>query len=172
MSRSSGEPRNYATRITWTGNAGEGTAAYSSYRRQYVISVEGKPELVGSADAEFRGDAHLHNPEDLFLASLSACHMLFFLSLCARGGVQVTAYEDEAIGRLVVHPAGGGRFEQITLRPVVTVATDDASARARELHETAHEFCFIANSCSVPIRIEADIRSRDAAESAQAVTTR
>jgi organic hydroperoxide reductase OsmC/OhrA len=154
MSRSIGARHVYTTRISWTGNLGEGTAAYSSYRRQYLISIKGKPELAGSADPAFRGDAQQHNPEDLFLASLSACHMLFFLSLCARSGVRVTAYEDEAQGSLVVHPAGGGRFEQIALRPVVTVASDDTIARARQLHETAHELCFIANSCSVPIRIE------------------
>jgi organic hydroperoxide reductase OsmC/OhrA len=168
MSRRIGSRQSYAARITWTGNDGEGTAAYSSYRRQYRIAVEGKPELVGSADAAFRGNAELHNPEDLFLAALSACHMLFFLSLCARSGVRVTAYEDEAVGRLVLHPAGGGRFEQITLRPVVTIATDDAIARARQLHETAHKLCFIANSCSAPIRVEPVIRSRDGGESADA----
>jgi organic hydroperoxide reductase OsmC/OhrA len=172
MSRRIGSRQSYAARITWTGNDGDGTAAYSSYRRQYRIAFEGKPELVGSAAAAFRGNAELHNPEDLFLAALSACHMLFFLSLCARSGVRVTAYEDEAMGSLVLHPAGGGRFELITLRPVVTVATDDAIARARQLHETAHELCFIANSCSAPIRVEPIIRSRDAGPRAPAVTAR
>jgi organic hydroperoxide reductase OsmC/OhrA len=172
MSRRIRARQSYAARITWTGNDGEGTAAYSSYRRQYRIAVQGKPELVGSADAAFRGDARWHNPEDLFLAALSACHMLFFLSLCARSGVRVTAYEDEAMGSLALHPAGGGRFEQITLRPVVTVATDDAIARARQLHQTAHELCFLANSCSAPIRVEPTIRSRDEDGRAPAVPAR
>lgn len=144
----------YAARIIWTGNPGEGTATYAGYRRQYLISIDGKPELVGSADASFRGDPQWHNPEDLLVASVSACHMLFFLSLCARSGVRVTAYEDEARGNIVMHPAGGGKFEQIMLQPVVTVASEDMIAQARLLHDTAHELCFIANSCSVPIRID------------------
>jgi organic hydroperoxide reductase OsmC/OhrA len=102
--------------------------------------------------------ADRHNPEDLVLASISACHMLYYLSLCARKGVRVEAYEDEAEGRMVVQSGGGGRFEEVTLRPVVTVAGEGAIEIAKQLHEAAHELCFIANSCSVPIRIDPVIR--------------
>jgi organic hydroperoxide reductase OsmC/OhrA len=150
-------PHTCTARIAWTGDLGEGTSAYSAYSRRHRISVEGKPDLFGSADPAFRGDAGMHNPEDLFLASLSACHMLFFLSLCARDGIRVTTYEDEAQGRIERQPGGGGRFAEITLRPVVTVTGEEAVQRARQLHETAHRLCFIANSCSVPIRIEATV---------------
>jgi organic hydroperoxide reductase OsmC/OhrA len=154
MSTTPGARHHYAARITWTGNLGPGTSAYTEYGRQYRISVRDKPDLHGSADAAYRGDAHRHNPEDLFLAALSACHMLFFLSLCARGGVRVIAYEDDAQGSIVADPGGGGRFEEITLRPTVTVMAADTIGRAQQLHETAHELCFVSNSCSVPIRIE------------------
>lgn len=151
-------PHTYTARISWSGNLGEGTSAYSAYSRRHRISVEGKPALLGSATPAFRGDAELHNPEDLFLASLSACHMLFFLSLCARNGVCVTAYEDEARGCIEMHPGGGGRFAEIALRPVVTVTDDGAVEQARQLHETAHQLCFIANSCGVPVRVEPDVQ--------------
>lgn len=154
MPTTAGTRHAYSARITWTGDLGHGTSAYTAYDRQYRVSVLGKPALYGSADTAFRGDAHRHNPEDLFLASLSACHMLFYLSLCARGGVLVTAYEDEAQGSIVVDARGGGRFEKITLRPTVTVVAADTIRRAQQLHQTAHELCFIASSCSVPIQIE------------------
>jgi organic hydroperoxide reductase OsmC/OhrA len=144
----------YTARITWTGNRGDGTAAYSAYSRRYRISIEGKPELLGSADPAFRGDAGMHNPEDLFLASVSACHMLFFLSLCARNGIRVAAYDDAPEGRLDLQPGGGGRFAKITLRPVVSVTDEEAIPHARRLHETAHRLCFVANSCSVPVYVE------------------
>lgn len=142
----------FAAGVVWEGNTGEGTAGYASYSRRYRVTAEGKPDLPGSADPAFRGDADRHNPEDLFLAALSACHMLFYLSLCARGGVRVLAYEDRATGTLRIDPGGGGRFESVTLHPVVHVDADSDAEQAARLHETAHGLCFIANSCSVPIR--------------------
>ncbi|HEV2733289.1 MAG TPA: OsmC family protein [Longimicrobiaceae bacterium] len=144
----------YAGRVRWTGNLGEGTSGYAAYGRRYDVLVEGKPDLAGTADPAFRGEADRHNPEDLFLAAVSACHMLFYLSLCARSGVRVTAYEDDARGTMALHPGGGGRFEEVTLRPAVTVADAETVALARRLHDRAHGLCFIANSCSVPIHVE------------------
>lgn len=158
MSTTTGTRHDYTARITWTGNQGEGTSSYTGYGREYLIAIPGKPELAASADPVFHGAADRHNPEDLFLASISACHMLFYLSLCARKGLRVLAYEDAAEGIMTVYPGGGGRFEEITLRPAVVVAPDGDIEAARQLHETAHELCFIANSCSVPIRIEPAIK--------------
>lgn len=149
----------YTARVVWDGNTGEGTARYAGYGRQYRVAVDGKPELAGSADPAFRGDADRHNPEDLFLASISACHMLFYLSLCARGGVRVLAYEDQARGTMRVDAGGGGRFEEITLHPVVTIDGASDAALAARLHDRAHELCFIANSCSVPIRHQPAVRA-------------
>jgi organic hydroperoxide reductase OsmC/OhrA len=140
----------FAAGVVWEGTTGEGTSSYAAYSRRYRVTADGKPDLAGSADPAFRGDADRHNPEDLFLAALSACHMLFYLSLCARGGVRVLAYEDRATGVLRMEPGGGGRFESVTLRPVVHVHAE--SELAARLHDTAHGLCFIANSCGVPIR--------------------
>lgn len=157
-----GKRHEYVARVTWTGNLGEGTASYAGYGRDHVVEIAGKPELAGSSDPIFRGAPERHNPEDLFVAALSSCHMLAYLALCARGQVRVTAYEDEAAGVLVLLPAGGGRFEEVTLRPVVTVSHPEMAEAARALHETAHERCFIANSVSVPVRVEPVIRVGDA----------
>jgi organic hydroperoxide reductase OsmC/OhrA len=71
----------------------------------------------------------------------------------------VLAYEDEAHGRMVVQPNGAGKFEEVTLHPRVTIEGEKHAALAAQLHETAHEQCFIANSCSVPIRHAATVRT-------------
>jgi organic hydroperoxide reductase OsmC/OhrA len=147
----------YKSHLVWDGNRGEGTATYAGYGRDYRIVIDGKPELHGTANPAFRGDATKHDPEDLFLAAISSCHMLSYLALCARGGINVVAYEDHASGTLVLSNSGGGRFEEVTLHPVVTIAGGDIE-RARALHDKAHELCFIANSCSVPIRHEATVK--------------
>lgn len=147
----------YRARIVWEGNSGEGTATYAGYGRQYRTSISGKPDLIGSADPAFRGEADKHNPEDLFLAAISSCHLLSYLAVCARNGISVLAYEDEAYGKMVPTPNGGGRFEEVILRPRVTISRAGDVHRAEQLHDTAHELCYIANSCSTPIRHEATI---------------
>lgn len=148
----------YSTRLIWDGNTGQGTASYASYGRQYRIVVPGKADLIGTADPAFRGAPDKHNPEELFIAAIAACHMLFYLSLCARQGVRVLAYEDETTGRMIVRPDGGGMFEEVTLQPRVTVSREADTALALQLHQRAHELCFIANSCRVPIRYQPAVR--------------
>ena len=148
----------YATQVVWEGNLGEGTASYDLYGRAYRVLVVGKPDLPGSADPAFRGDADRHNPEELFLAALSACHMLVYLALCARRGLQVVAYEDAATARLELDVRGGGRIVDVTLRPEVTIASGADAAMAAQLHEDARARCFLASSCAVPIRHAASVK--------------
>jgi organic hydroperoxide reductase OsmC/OhrA len=149
----------YTARLIWNDSTGGGTIDYASYSRQYHVLVAGKPDLVGSADAAFRGEADKHNPEDLFLAAISSCHMLSYLALCARKGVRVLAYEDEVHGRLKLSADGGGKFEEVTLHPRVKISDDAHVDVAMQLHDTAHKLCFIAQSCSVPIRHEPSVRA-------------
>lgn len=150
----------YESLLTWDGNLGLGTASYAAYGRDYHVRIRGKPDLLGSADAAFRGASERHNPEDLFLAAVSSCHMLAYLALCARRAVRVLAYEDAARGHLALDPDGGGRFTEITLRPRVVVATAADERLAFELHEDAHRQCFIASSSSAPIHCEPTIEVR------------
>lgn len=145
----------YAARLVWTGAAQGPTKDYKSYSRDYEVEIEGKPTLAGSADAAFRGDPARHDPEHLLVAALSACHMLWYLHLCAEAGILVTAYEDEASGSLVAEP-GNGRFTEVVLHPAVTIAAGDKEL-AESLHERAHKECFIANSVNFPVRHEARI---------------
>jgi organic hydroperoxide reductase OsmC/OhrA len=144
----------YATRTEWTGNQGRGTADYRAYSRQHVISAPGKPDLPGSSDPAFRGDAARWNPEDLLVASLSSCHMLWYLHLCAEAKIVVLAYRDDALGTMVEDAEGGGHFSGAVLRPVATLAAGADAARAAALHEEAHRLCFIANSVNFPVAIE------------------
>lgn len=149
----------YRSRIVWEGARGEGTTAYERYGREYRVEVEGKPPLVGSADAAFRGDPDVHTPEDLLLAALSGCHMLSYLALCARARIVVLAYVDEARGVMREDGRGGGSFVEVELRPVVTLADPARAERALALHDRAHDLCFIAGSCNFPVRHRAEIRS-------------
>src|ERR1700682_4173684 len=160
----------YRARLVWDGNLGDGTSTYTGYGRKYRLQIDGKPDLMGSADPIFRGDANVYNPEDLFVAALSSCHLLSYLALCARSKINVVAYEDEASGTMVMRPDGGGKFESVTLRPSVTIAAGSDEKRAFELHETAHDLCFIAASVSVPVRHEPVIKIAQAAKSAQRST--
>lgn len=149
----------YAAHLIWDGNRGDGTASYQTYGREYRVLVDGKADIQGSADPAFRGDASRLNPEDLFVAAISSCHMLSYLALCAKYRIRVDAYEDEAVGTMEEDGRGGGRFTSVVLRPVVTIADPKDAERATELHKRAHETCFIANSCSVPIEHHATTRT-------------
>ncbi len=148
----------FTVTVHWTGDRGEGTRGYRVYGRDHVIEVAGKPDLLGSAVPEFRGDADRHNPEDLFVAALSSCHMLWYLHLCADAGVVVTAYQDTAQGVLVLDRDRGGQFARVILYPQVTITPDSDAKTARALHAAAHMRCFIANSVSCPVRHEPVIR--------------
>jgi len=120
-----GRHHTYTCSLTWTGNRGAGMASYKAYSRDHVLKGAGKPDLLGSSDPAFRGDASRYNPEEMLVASLASCHMLWYLHLCADAGV--------------------------------TIAKGGEAAKARALHESAHQKCFIANSVNFPVGCEPEI---------------
>ncbi len=140
----------YNIKLEWTGNKGRGTANYRAYDRSHSISIEHKVDILGSSDPAFRGDKTRHNPEELLVASLSACHMLWFLHLCADAGIIVTCYEDQASGVMAETADGGGHFTEATLRPTVTITEESRIDQANALHKLAIEKCFIARSFNFP----------------------
>jgi len=144
----------YEATVTWTGNTGTGTSGYRNYERAHEVTVDGKPPIPGSSDPAFRGDAARWNPEELLVASLSQCHMLWFLHLCATNGLVVTEYRDHAAGMMAETADGGGQFQQVMLRPQVRFAAPEHADRARPLHEQAHKLCFIASSVNFPVHCE------------------
>lgn len=142
----------YKATIHWTGNKGTGTSSYRNYERSHTIHIENKAGIEGSSDAAFRGDKTKHNPEDLFLSSLSSCHMLWYLHFCSEEGIIVTGYTDEATGIMAETADGSGQFISVTLHPEVTVTEASMIEKAKELHHKAGQFCFIARSVNFPVK--------------------
>jgi organic hydroperoxide reductase OsmC/OhrA len=147
----------YVVEVAWQDLSGQGTRSYASYTRDHVIVAAGKPEIAASSDPSFRGDARRYNPEELLLASLASCHMLWYLHLCAVNEISVLEYRDEALGVMHETEDGSGAFTSATLRPRVQIAVGADPALAMALHEQAHERCFIARSVNFPVHCEAQL---------------
>ncbi len=139
----------FKAHIIWTGAAQGPAVTYDGYSREYLIEIDGKPPLRGSSAPIYMGDGGLHNPEDLLVASLSTCHMLWYLHLCTDAGIHVQGYIDDPEGTLEM-ANGKMVFTSVVLRPKVTLAKGDA-AKALALHQEASEACFIANSVNFPV---------------------
>lgn len=143
----------YGTQLRWTAGEGEGTASYRSYSRNHSLAVTGKSEIAASSDPAFRGDSSRYNPEELLVASLSSCHMLWYLHLCAINGIIVVAYRDDALGSME-ESGGTGQFVGVSLHPVVTLAPGCERTKALDLHHEAHSMCFIARSVNFPVTVD------------------
>ena len=146
----------YEVEVEWTGNRGQGTSRYDAYGRDHVYRGDGKPEIAGSADPHFRGDAARWNPEELLVAALSSCHKLSYLHMCAVNRVVVTAYVDQAEGWMD-EELGVGELKRVLLKPRVTIAAGSDPEKARALHHDAHKACFIARSVNFPVEHEPTI---------------
>jgi organic hydroperoxide reductase OsmC/OhrA len=146
----------YPITIKWIGNSGTGTQSYTSYSRNHEIAVPGKMVLPASSDPSFRGDSSRYNPEELLVASISSCHMLWYLHLCSVNGIVVVSYEDHAVGIMQEEADGTGRFSDTLLRPRVVISKGDP-VKAEALHHEAHKSCFVAQSLNFPVRCEGKI---------------
>lgn len=148
----------YGCEIEWTGNDGEGTKSYTSYRRDHVIRSAGKPDVPASSDPSFRGDKNRYNPEELLVASLSSCHMLWYLHLCAVNKITVLEYRDSAEGVMRENADGSGEFVGVTLKPRVLIVEAGKEALAIELHHRAHSLCFVSRSVNFPVEVSPTIQ--------------
>ncbi len=145
----------YQAEIKWVGNEGKGTSGYTAYNRNHITTIQGKNHVIeGSSDPSFRGDRTRYNPEELFLSSISTCHMLWYLHLCSVHKVIVTAYEDNATAIMQEDEKGSGKFTSVVLHPQVQVSDATMLEMANALHEKANKMCFIANSCNFKIEHE------------------
>ena len=148
----------YDVQLKWTGNRGSGTMDYRAYTRDHEISAAGKQIILpGSSDPAFRGDPSRYNPEELLVASLSACHMLWYLHLCAVNEVIVLQYEDQAVGQMKEAKGEAGHFTEVTLRPNIKVAKTSMIEKAQSLHHDANRLCYIANSVNFEVKHEPTI---------------
>ena len=141
----------YQLTIQWTGNKGTGTSNYRAYERSHEIIAGNKAPIPASSDPAFRGDKTRYNPEELLVASLSSCHMLWYLHLCSEAGVIVTDYKDNATGIMIETANGGGYFKEVMLNPVVIVTDKSMVEKANALHAKANELCFIASSVNFKV---------------------
>lgn len=140
----------YTVSLEWTGNRGTGTSGYRDYGREHTVRAAGKPDIDGSSDRIFHGDADRWNPEEMLLGALTQCHLLSYLHVAADRGVVVTGYTDDSVATLRTTADGGGHFTSVTLRPVVTISSADVEL-ALSLHHEASLKCFIANSMNFPV---------------------
>lgn len=148
----------YKIQTRWTGNQGTGTSAYNAYRRDHEVTANGKlSPIPGSSDPHFRGDASRYNPEELLVASLSTCHMLWMLHLCADAGIAVIEYTDEAEGLMRENPDGSGEFVSVTLHPKITTSDPARTGDAISLNHRAHQLCFIARSVNFSVNVEPSV---------------
>jgi len=147
----------YTIDLKWTGNLGEGTKKYTAYSRDHEIQMAGKPLILGSSDPSFRGNAQRHNPEELFVSTLSSCHMLWYLHLCTVSKITVTAYEDRPKGVMIEAENGSGQFKKVTLFPIVVIKEADKVELATKLHHQALNYCFIANSVNFEVACQPTI---------------
>ncbi len=145
----------FTSTVVWTGDRGEGTRRYRGYDRTWRIAKPGHTPVECSNDPALGGDRAKPNPEDLLLASLSACHMLWYLHLASNAGLVVRAYEDAPVGTGETGPRGEGRFIGAVLRPRITLERGADLAKADALHHEVHDYCFIARSVNFPVRYEA-----------------
>jgi len=148
----------YTADLEWTGSVAGPTRDYRSYSRDFVLRLPGKVDLRGSSDPAFVGDPLLHNPEDLLLAAIASCHMLSWLSLCARRKIVATAYRD-APEAAMTWVGDTYAFSSVVLKPRCIITADSDLALATALHEEANHVCFIARSVNFPIRHESVITS-------------
>ena len=152
----------FRAHLVWSGAAKGPTRDATTFSRDLEVTV-GSMTLPMSAAPGFRGDAARLNPEQLFVASLSACQALTYLFLAARNGVAVVAYSDEADGRLGIVD-GRMRVARVVLRPRITLADAASEPKARDLVARAHADCFIASSTTSAVDIEPVFEVRTVAE--------
>lgn len=156
MSKQNGSNHEFTANVVWTGNTGTGTSHYRAYDRSWEVQTPGKPPILCSNDPMLGGDPTLHNPEDMLLASLSACHMLWFLHYASEAGIVVTGYQDNPIGVGEALPSGAGRFVSAQLRPQISLAEGSDPELADALHGKIHDVCFIARSVAFPVSYAAN----------------
>lgn len=149
----------YRTEVTWTGGESGSNRDYERYSRDHRAVVEGKPAIELSVAPQFHGNHSKLETEELLLMAVSGCHMMTYLAVTARRGVEVLAYIDRPSATLRLED-NGGRIESLTLRPEVQISSGSDPKLAEALHSTASDECFVGNSVNFPIAIDCKISVR------------
>jgi organic hydroperoxide reductase OsmC/OhrA len=148
----------YGAVVTWRGSTASG---YDAYDRTHAGACPpAAASLTLSADPAFLGDAAILNPEQLLLVAASSCQLLSFLAVAARARIDVWEYDDDAEASMPEQPRPT-RLREIRLRPRIRVAPGTDAAQVLHLCDVAHRECYVANSLSVPVIVEAAVQVAD-----------
>jgi acyl carrier protein len=145
-----GATHRFEAAVRWD-RGGEGASATN-----HVVSFAGRPPLAVSAPPQYHGDASRLSPEELFVASVASCQLLTYLLLATRAGLPIVRYEDRPVGTLALADRRM-HMTEVRLHPRITLAPGGDVAAARKLVDAAHDACFVANSISAPVRVEAEV---------------
>lgn len=142
----------HTAKVVW--NRGDREFTYQKYSRDHEWRFDGGEVVRASASPAYLGSEDCVDPEEAFVASLSACHMLTFLALCTKERLVVESYEDDAVGLLEKNADGKMAVTRVTLRPRIVYSGGDPSQETLDkLHHDAHEMCFIASSVKTEITV-------------------
>jgi organic hydroperoxide reductase OsmC/OhrA len=141
--------------IRWSQDEGD-HFSLGRYTRVHEIAFDGGTTIQASGapnnvPAQFSSETSV-DPEEMFVASLASCHMLWFLDFARRAGIEILSYEDEAEGVMAKNAEGRTAITRVTLRPKIECSAD--AATLEKIHHQAHEVCFIANSVKTEIVVE------------------
>jgi organic hydroperoxide reductase OsmC/OhrA len=146
----------YHVSVHW--NRGEAKFTDNRYRRAHTWTFDGGITVPGSSSPQVvplpYSEAHAVDPEEAFVASLSSCHMLWFLSIAAARGFRVDGYADDAVGTMAKNASGKLAMTVVALRPRVAFGGERLPTRDEQdaMHHKAHDECFIANSVITDVR--------------------
>lgn len=147
----------FHTRLEWIEGDTGTTLDYGNYSRAHTMKCPEKPAMILSAAPQYKGDAALHNPEELFTAAIASCQMLTYLALAAFSKIRILAYTDDAEGILKADNRKKRWITRIILRPKILITKESDREKALELVAQAHNQCFIANSVKTEIISEPKI---------------
>lgn len=148
----------YQAAVRW--ERGDQVFTDNRYSRAHTWSFDGGVEVAASSSPHVvpvpYSDLNAVDPEEAFVASLSSCHMLWFLSIAAKRGWRIDSYVDEAVGVMEKDAAGRLAMTRVTLRPKAAFSASwgPTEAEIRGMHDEAHESCYIANSVKTQVRCE------------------
>jgi organic hydroperoxide reductase OsmC/OhrA len=147
----------YEATIEWHINEGESFET-RKYSRAHRWKFDGGADVPASASPAVVGTVYSDpagiDPEEALVAALASCHMLFFLDLASRSGIDVTSYVDHAVGQVGKRDDGKVAMLSATMRPKITFVGTADPAALEALHHKAHQLCYIANSVNFPVTVE------------------